>query len=101
MSSQSRSCSRRSMTAAVFRPRSSTMKLIPLMQTSYRNEPTLQPGLAVREAFHDPKDGKVKLDCENIVAFPKLPEFQQVMLEALRWEEREKPLVIKEAEVMA
>ena len=27
------------------------------------------------EAFHDPKDGKVKLDGDNVVEFPKLPEF--------------------------
>ena len=49
----------------------------------------LQPGLAVWEAFHDPKDGKVKLDGENVVTFLKLQEFQQVTLEVLRWEERE------------
>ncbi len=35
------------------------------------------------------KDGKVKLDGENVVAFPKLPEFQQVTLKVLRWEERD------------
>ena len=27
--------------------------------------------------------------------FPKLPEFQQVTLKVLRWEERDKRLVIK------
>ena len=59
----------------------------------------LQPGLAVWEAFHDPKDGKVKLDGDNVVTFPKLPEFQQVTLKVLRWEERDKRLVIKEAEL--
>jgi len=32
---------------------------------------------------------------------PKLPEFQQVTLKVLRWEERDKRLVIKEAEIMA
>ena len=30
-----------------------------------RNEIALQPGLATWEAFHDPKDGKVKLDGES------------------------------------
>ena len=34
-----------------------------------RNEIALQPGLAVWEAFHDPKDGKVKLDGENVIRF--------------------------------
>ena len=65
-----------------------------------RHELALQPGLAVWEAFHDPKDGKVKLDGESVVTFPKLPEFQQVSLKALRWEERDKRLVIKEAEMV-
>jgi hypothetical protein len=37
----------------------------------------LQPRLAVWEAFHDPKDGKVKVDGETVTAFPKLPDFQQ------------------------
>jgi len=66
-----------------------------------RHELALQPGLAVWEAFHDPKDGKVKLDGENVVAFPKLPEFQQITLKVLRWEERDKRLVIKDAEMVA
>ena len=65
-----------------------------------RHELALQPGLAVWEAFHDPKDGKVKLDGENVVAFPKLPEFQQLTLKVLRWEERNKGMVIKEAEIV-
>jgi hypothetical protein len=66
-----------------------------------RHELALQPGLAVWEAFHDPKDGKVKLDGENVVEFPKLPEFQQVTLKVMRWEERDKRLVIKDAELVA
>ena len=65
-----------------------------------RHEIALQPGLAVWEAFHDPKDGKVKLDGENVVEFPKLPEFQQVTVKVWRWEERDKRLVIKDAEVV-
>ena len=60
----------------------------------------MQPGLAVWEAFHDPKDGNVKLDGDNVVSFPKLPEFEQLTLKALRWEERNKGLVIKEAELV-
>ena len=65
-----------------------------------RNEIALQPGLATWEAFHDPKDGKVKLDGENVITFPKLPDFQQVTLKVLRWEEKDKRFVIKDAEVV-
>ncbi|HEX4121738.1 MAG TPA: hypothetical protein VH619_14040 [Verrucomicrobiae bacterium] len=66
-----------------------------------RHEMALQPGMAVWEVFHDPKDGQVKLDGENVVAFPKLPEFQQVTLKVMRWEERDKRFLIKEAEMVA
>ena len=52
-----------------------------------RHELALQPGLAVWEAFHDPKDGLVKLDGEQVLTFPKLTDFQQVTLKVLRWEE--------------
>jgi hypothetical protein len=65
-----------------------------------RNEIALQPGLATWEAFHDPKDGKVKLDGENVTQFPKLPDFQQVTLKVLRWEEKDKRFVIKDAELV-
>ena len=65
-----------------------------------RNEIALQPGLATWEAFHDPKDGKVKLDGENVIEFPKLPDFQQVTLKVLRWEEKDKRFVFKDAEVV-
>lgn len=66
-----------------------------------RNEIALQPGLATWEAFHDPKDGKVKLDGENVIAYPKPPDFQQVTLKVLRWEEKDKRFVIKDAELVA
>ena len=65
-----------------------------------RHEIALQPGMAVWEAFHDPKDGKVKLDGETVSEFPKLPEFQQVTLKVLRWEEKDKRFIIKEAELV-
>jgi hypothetical protein len=61
----------------------------------------LRSDLAVLEAFHDPKDGHVKLDGENVIAFPKLVEFQQVTLKALRWIERDKRFLIKEEEMVA
>jgi hypothetical protein len=44
--------------------------------------------------------GKLKLAAATF-GFPKLPEFQQVTLKVLRWEERDKRLVIKDAELMA
>jgi len=66
-----------------------------------RHELAVQPGLAVWEAFYDPKDGQVRLDGETVVAFPKLPKFQQVTLKVMRWEERDKRLTIKEAELIA
>jgi hypothetical protein len=43
----------------------------------------------------------VKLDGENVVAFPKLPELQQVTLKVLRWEEGDKVLMMKVAETVA
>jgi hypothetical protein len=43
----------------------------------------------------------VKVDGENVIAFPKLLDFQQVTLKVLRWEERDKRLLIKEAELVA
>jgi len=66
-----------------------------------RHELALQPGLAVFEEYPELKDGKVKLDGDNVVEFHKLPEFQQVTLKVLRWEERDKRLVIKEAQMVA
>jgi hypothetical protein len=59
------------------------------------------PRLAVRELFDDPKEGKVKLNGENVIEFAKLPEMQQITLKVLRWEERDKRLVIKEAQIAA
>jgi hypothetical protein len=62
-----------------------------------RHELALQPGLAVYEEYPELKDGKVKLDGDNVIEFHKLPELQQVTLKVLRWEERDKRLIIKEA----
>ena len=66
-----------------------------------RHELALQPGMAVWEEYHDPKEGKVKLDGETVIEFARLPELQQVTLKVLRWEERDKRLVIKEAQMAA
>ena len=65
-----------------------------------RHELALQPGLAVWEAFHDPKDGKVKLDGEIVIEFPKLKDFEQVTLKVMRWKEKDKRFIIKEAELV-
>lgn len=50
---------------------------------------------------HTLKDDNVTLDGDRVVEFHKLPEFQQVTLKVLRWEERDKRLVIKEAQMVA
>ena len=50
--------------------------------------------------LHDPKDGNVKLDGDNVVKFPKLPEFQQVTVKVIRWEDRDKRFVIKDGELV-
>jgi hypothetical protein len=43
-----------------------------------------------------------KNECRGLIlsSFPKVPDFQQVTLKVLRWEERDKRLVIKDAELM-
>jgi hypothetical protein len=61
----------------------------------------LQPGAAAQDEYHDPKDGKVKFDSDKVVEFPKLPEMKQITLKVLRFEERDKRLVIKEAQLVA
>lgn len=60
-------------------------------------ELALQPGLTVFEEYPELKDGKVKLDGDNVDEFPKLPEFQQIMLKVLRWGKWDNRLAIKES----
>lgn len=43
----------------------------------------------------------MKLEGENVIEFPRLPEFQPVTLKVLRWEEKDKRFVIKDAELVA
>lgn len=81
-----------SSTAKVFNRKDGSGKVVCL-----QHEIALQPGLAVFEEYPDLKDGKVKLDGDKAVEFPKLPEMQQVTLKVLRWEERDKRMIIKEA----
>lgn len=83
-----------SSTAKAFNRKDGTGKVI-----CVRHEIALQPGMAVFEEYPELKDGKVKLDGDNVIEFPKLPEFQQITLKVLRWEERDKRLVIKEAQI--
>jgi hypothetical protein len=84
-----------SSTARAFNRKDGSGKII-----CVRHELALQPGLAVYEEYPDLKDGKVKLDGDKVVEFPKMPEMQQVTLKVLRWEERDKHLVIKEAQLV-
>jgi hypothetical protein len=66
-----------------------------------RHELALQPGLAVFEEYPDLNAGKVRLDGDKVVEFPRLPDMQQVTLKVVRWEARDKQLVIKEAQMVA
>ena len=84
-----------SSTASVFNRKDGSGKVI-----CVRHEIALQPGLAVFEEYPELKDGKVKLDGDKVMDFPKLPEFQQVTLKVLRWQERDKRLVIREAQMV-
>ncbi|MGH7940038.1 MAG: hypothetical protein ACREFR_03075 [Limisphaerales bacterium] len=83
-------------TAKVFNRKDGSGKIVCI-----RHEIALQPGMAILEVYPDPKDGKVKLDGDRVVEFPKLPEMQQVTYKVLRFEERDKGLVIKEAQMVA
>jgi hypothetical protein len=85
-----------SSTAKVFNRKDGSGKLV-----CVQHEIALQPGLAVFEEYPDLKEGKVKLDGDKVVEFPKMPEMQTVTLKVLRWEERDKRLVIKEAQMVA
>lgn len=85
-----------SSTAKVFNRKDGSGKVV-----CVRHELALQPGLAVFEEYPELKDGKVKLDGDNVIEFHKLPEFQQVTLKVLRWAERDKRLIIKEAQMVA
>jgi len=85
-----------SSTAKVFNRKDGSGKVV-----CVRHEIALQPGMAVFEEYPDLKDGKVKLDGDKVVEFPKLPEMQQVTLKVLRWEEKDKRFIIKEAQLVA
>lgn len=65
-----------------------------------RHEIALQPGLAVFEEYPELESGEVKLEGDTVVKFPKLPELQSITLKVLRWMERDRRLIIKEAQVV-
>lgn len=47
------------------------------------HEISLQPGMAIWERYFDPRESpEVKCDGENVVDFPRLPEFQSIVLRA-------------------
>jgi hypothetical protein len=85
-----------SSTAKVFNRKDGSGKVV-----CVRHEIALQPGMAVFEEYPDLKDGKVKLDGDNVIEFHKLPEMQQVTLKVMRWEEKDKRFIIKEAQMVA
>jgi hypothetical protein len=85
-----------SSTAKVFNRKDGSGKVV-----CVRHEIALQPGMAVFEEYPDLKDGKVKLDGDKVVEFRKLPEMQQVTLKVLRWEEKDKRFIIKDAELVS
>jgi hypothetical protein len=85
-----------SSTAKVFNRKDGSGKVV-----CVRHEIALQPGMAVFEEYPDLKDGKAKLDGDKVVEFRKLPEMQQVTLKVLRWEEKDKRFIIKDAELVS
>jgi hypothetical protein len=85
-----------SSTAKVFNRKDGSGKVV-----CVRHEIALQPGMAVFEEYPDLKDGKVKLDGDNVIEFHKLPEMQQVTMKVMRWEEKDKRFIIKEAQMVA
>lgn len=81
---------------------SSTAKLIKRKDGSgifvcVRHEIALQPGLAVWEEYPDLNGDKVKIEGDQLIEFRRLPELKPVELKVLRWQERDKGLLIREA----
>ena len=84
-----------SSTAKVFNRKDGSGKVVCI-----KHEIALQPGLAIFEEYPNLTDGKVKIEGDNVTEFGKLPEFQTIWLRVIRWEERNKQLVIKEAQML-
>ena len=67
-------------------------------------EIALQPGVAVFQRYFDPKkDAGIRVDGENVVEFPKLKEFSNVMIKAqrVRTDESTGQLTIRGGELVA
>ena len=62
-----------------------------------RHEIALQPGLAVWEEYPDVNSDKVKIEGDQVVDFPRLPALKPIELKVIRWQERDKFLLIREA----
>lgn len=63
-----------------------------------------QPGVVVWSRYFDPKtDASARVEGEIVVEFPKLKEFQQVLIRAggLRSDERTGQIVIKSGELVS
>ncbi len=62
-----------------------------------RHEIALMPGLAVWEEYPDVNGNQVKIEGEQVTEFPRLPALKPIELKVLRWQERDKALLIREA----
>lgn len=65
-----------------------------------RHELALQPGTAVLEQFIDAATPAVQVRGDEVVTFPRMPEFKQVLLRVTQWKEVEKTLFIKQFEII-
>ncbi len=62
-------------------------------------ELALQPGVATYERFFDPtKDPEVKVQGEEVISFPKLPDFESLTLRVERYRVYDEKLFITGAE---
>ncbi len=66
-----------------------------------RHEIALQPGIAVLDQYFDPeRDSEVQVKGMDVVRYPKLPEFQTVLLKALWYDVRNDTLTVKRFEIV-
>ena len=67
--------------------------------TPYPTELALQPGVATYERFYDPAtDAEVKVQGEEVISFPKLPDFSPLTLRVERYRAYDDKLFITAAE---
>jgi hypothetical protein len=66
------------------------------------HEIATQPGVVLWEEFHDPtKSTDFLMEGETVMAFPKLPDFKEVLIRFKRFREFNKTLIISDVEVLA